>query len=109
MKLFRISDFTGGWIIGDFSPSILKTSAFEIGLLNLKKNEVWPSHYHQYCTEYNVLVNGRMVINDFLVMPGDVFILEAGEVAKSHFLDDCTILVVKIPSISGDKVLVDNL
>lgn len=103
MEIRRIEDFTRGWIIGNFDPSLLKTDRFEVGLLQHKAGEVWPKHYHKIGTEYNVLVNGKMIIQDRELNSGDVFVFTPGEIADPIFLEDCTVLVVKIPSIPGDK------
>lgn len=103
MEIRRIEDFTRGWIIGNFDPSLLKTDKFEVGLLRHKAGEVWPKHYHKVGTEYNVLVNGKMIIQDKELNSGDVFVFTPGEIADPIFLEDCTVLVVKVPSIPGDK------
>ena len=34
---------------------------------------------------------------------GDVFVFDKGEVADPIFLEDCKLIVVKIPSIPSDK------
>jgi hypothetical protein len=39
---------------------------------------------------------------------GDVFVFEKGEVANPVFLEDCVVVVVKVPSIPGDKFEVDQ-
>lgn len=103
METYRIEEFYRGWFIGNFNPSIHKTDQFEIGLLTHKKDEVWPSHYHKIATEFNLLVSGAMTLNDVQIKPGDIFVISPGEVADPKFLEDCKILVVKTPSIPGDK------
>jgi quercetin dioxygenase-like cupin family protein len=103
MEIRRIEDFTRGWIIGNFDPSLLKTDKFEVGLLRHKAGEAWPKHYHKVGTEYNVLVNGKMIIQDKELNSGDVFVFTPGEIADPIFLEDCTVLVVKVPSLPGDK------
>ena len=32
MKVFNIEDMRGGWFVGDFDPSILRTDKFEVGI-----------------------------------------------------------------------------
>jgi quercetin dioxygenase-like cupin family protein len=108
MEMHRIEDFFRGWFIGDFEPSVYKTDAFEVGLLTHKKDEVWPKHYQKIATEFNVLVTGLMTLNEKQIVPGDVFIIKPKEVADVRFLADCTILVVKTPSVPGDKYLVES-
>jgi quercetin dioxygenase-like cupin family protein len=103
MEIRRIEDFTRGWFIGNFDPSLLKTDKFEVGLLSHKAGEVWPKHYHKVATEYNVLVSGRMIIQGKELKSGDVFVFSPGDIADPIFLEDCSVLVVKVPSIIGDK------
>jgi quercetin dioxygenase-like cupin family protein len=107
MILSKITDYFRGWFIGDFENSILRTKDFEVGLLTHKKGEVWPAHYHKEAIEYNVLVKGKMLIKDKELSDGDVFIFEKGEVADPIFLEDCTVVCVKVPSIPTDKYVVE--
>lgn len=103
MIIKRLEDFTRGWLMGDFEPSLIRTKDFEVGILTHTKGEVWPKHYHKLADEYNVLVKGKMTVNGTELNTGDVFIIEKNEVSEPKFLEDCTVLVIKIPSIIGDK------
>lgn len=103
MQLEHIKNFYRGWFIGNFDPSIFKTKDFEIGLLTHKKDEKWPKHYHALATEYNLLISGKMIIKQTNIEPGDIFIIEPNEIADPIFLEDCTILCIKTPSVPGDK------
>jgi hypothetical protein len=103
MKTYKIDDFKGGWFIGNFEPTLLKTKDFEICYKRHTKDEVWPSHYHAVATEYNCLVSGSMSVNGQLLQPGDIFVIEPNEIAVPRFLENCDIIVVKTPSIVGDK------
>lgn len=103
MKFDKINNFTKGWFIGNFEPNIFKTDLFEVGLLTRYKGQDDPPHYHEIVTEYNVLVTGSMTINGHLLKEGDVFIIEKGEITKSIFHEDTTLLVVKVPSVPSDK------
>lgn len=103
MNLSKLKDYHRGWIIGDFDPSILRTKDFEIGVLFHPKGEVWTAHYHKDSVEYNVLITGKMIIQGKEINSGDVFVFEKNEVADPVFLEDCTVLCVKVPSIPSDK------
>ena len=99
----NIDEFYRGWFIGNLEPSLLKTDQFEVSILKHAKGEQWAKHYHAIATEYNVLLKGSMKINGELMIEGDVFVIEPGEAAEPEFLEDCTLVCVKTPSLPGDK------
>ena len=103
MKKLKLKDMHRGWFIGNFEPSILRTELFEVGLLSHGKGEQWPEHFHAEATEYNLLVEGSMSVNNILIEVGDIFVFEQLETCKPVFHQDCKILCIKIPSIPGDK------
>lgn len=103
MKTARLDNMVRGWFIGNFEPSVLKTENFEVGILSHKKDEVWPKHIHKISTEYNVLIKGKMFICGQYIEPGTIFIIEPNEIADPVFLEDCTVVTVKAPSVKGDK------
>lgn len=103
MKVSRIEDYTRGWFVGNFEPSCFNTKNFEVGLLNHKKGEYWPSHTHKVATEINLLIEGEMTIQNRKLLSGDVFILEPNEIADPIFLTDCKLVVIKTPSLPNDK------
>jgi len=103
MEVYKLSDFWRGWFIGDFEPSVLRTKDFEIGSVVHKKGEDWPRHFHRESDEYNLLIAGKMIICDQKLSSGDVFVIRKNEIAEPEFLEDCTVVVVKVPSVIGDK------
>jgi len=103
---WNIHDFTRGWFIGNFLPSIIKTTDFEVGLLTHKKDEKWAFHYHQYMTEINVLVSGSMKLNEKILQSNTIFTIYKNEIACPIFLEDCKILCIKVPSVVNDKVCI---
>ena len=103
VKQSRIESMTRGWLIGDFTPSILKTSQFEVGYLSHKKGEIWPAHVHNDANEYNVLIRGRMQVNNEIIEQGTIFIIQKGMLTKAVFFEDCEVLCIKCPSKPSDK------
>ena len=103
MRIANLSDMWRGWLIGDFTPSVLRTKNFEVGLLEHKKGEQWPKHYHKEAEEINLLIEGSMTICGRKIEPMEIFILEKNEIADPEFHEDCKVLCVKVPSIIGDK------
>jgi len=108
MKTYKINEMKGGWFIGDFEPSILKTKDFEVGILRHHKGEVWPKHKHEHLEEYNYLLSGKMRIHNTEINAGDLFVFEREEIADPVFLEDCIVVVVKVPSVPGDKVIIKD-
>ncbi len=104
MKVLKMADMKGGWFVGDFTPTALRTTAFEISLKVHPKGELWKWHYHTVCTEVNYLVRGRMTLQGRELAAGDIFTLEPYEIADPVFLEDCEIVCVKTPSAPEDKV-----
>jgi dTDP-glucose pyrophosphorylase len=106
MLIYKMKDMVRGWFIGNFSPSAFNTKDFEVGYLTHKKNEQWSFHYHQYSTEINFLISGKMQLNNKIIEEGDIFVFKPNQIATPQFLEDCRVLCIKVPSIPGDKVLI---
>jgi len=102
----NLSDFTRGWVVGDFKPSLFQSKDVEIGLHYYREGEDHPAHYHREVTEYNVVISGVATVNGATFVASDIFIIEKGEVTEIEFLTDTYILCIKTPSVPGDKVLV---
>ena len=70
------------------------------------QGEIWDNHYHKIATEINYLIRGKMNLSGTTLEEGDIFILQPGEIAIPEFLTDCELVVVKTPSIKGDKYII---
>ena len=106
MTIQKLSDMTRGWFIGNFDPSVIKTEQFEVGSSVHPKGQKWDVHYHKVATEITYLISGRMRIQDKEIVAGDLFVIPPYEIADPEFLEDCHVLIVKIPSVIGDKYVV---
>lgn len=107
MKIDRIEDMIGGWFVGDFEPTAYKTKDFEVSYKYHPKGEKWDNHYHKQATEINYLIRGKMNLSGTELNEGDIFTIYPNEVAIPEFLEDCELIVVKTPSIKGDKYIVE--
>lgn len=108
MKIDNINNFQEGWFVGDFDPAVFKTDLVEVCYKTHYKNEKWPKHYHKIATEINYLINGTMIIQGTQLSKGDVFTIYPNEIADPIFLEDCELIVVKIPSIKNDKYTIEE-
>lgn len=102
--LRNLSEMKRGWLVGDFAPSVLRTSDFEVGILEHKKGELWSPHVHYIATEINVLISGLMSINNINIEPNVIFTVPKGLLTRAVFHEDCKILCIKTPSDTNDKI-----
>lgn len=105
-KEISLSNTVRGWVIGNFTPSLLRTDKFEVGILSHKKGERWPFHIHNELREYNYIYSGKMLINGIEFKTGNSFMFERGHPAIPIFIEDCTVICVKIPSVPKDKKII---
>jgi hypothetical protein len=103
MKIDNLKNYERNWIVGNFEPSLFKTSSVDIGILFCKKGESGDGHFHLNHVEYNLIINGSVKINDDVLTTGDIFIYEPYDKSNVIFLDDTTLLVIKNPSTKNDK------
>ena len=108
MKLYNIDDFKGGWFIGDFEPTLLRTKDFEISVRYYKKGDEEEKHVHKVADEYTVVITGIVEMNGVEYKPKDVVLIEKGEVVKFRVLTDAITIALKVPSIIGDKYIIDD-
>ena len=106
MEIFKLNNMKQGWYAGNFEPSAFKTKSFEACYRTHPKGETWDTHYHEHATEVNLLVKGKMIIQNKTLETGDIFILNPYEIADPQFLEDCTIVCIKTPCVIGDKITV---
>lgn len=108
MKRVNISDFTGGWFIGDFEPTLLKTTSFEVAVKSFSPGDTEPLHYQLTSTEYTVVVSGRCRLGGFVLEQGDVLEIPPNESAAFEALDHVVLVAIKTPSLPDDKRLGDS-
>lgn len=106
MKLYNLNDFIKGWIIGNFYPSLLNTNDVEVAIKRYIKDDYDESHYHKIATEYTIIVDGEVRMNDKFYKKDDVIIIEPGDITDFEVLsDNCTTVVIKIPGVNNDKYI----
>ena len=105
MKNYRIEDFTKGWIVGDFEPSLHKNNHMEVGVKFFKKGEAELKHHQNIATEITIIISGTVSFNDQEFNSGDVIVVEPKEKTFFKSLTDSSLTCLKFPSIPNDKVL----
>lgn len=105
MKVDNLNNFFKGWIIGNFEPTLLKTTDFEVGIKKYKKGDKEDSHHHKISTEYTVIVDGNVKMNNIEYADGSIIIIEPSDRTDFEALTDVTTIVVKTPSSNNDKYI----
>lgn len=106
MVLNNLKNFTKGWFIGDFEPTLFNTNDFEIAIKNYSLGDYEPSHYHKISTEFTVIVDGVVLMNNIEYKKDDIIMIKPNEPTDFKCLTNVTTVVVKIPSSKDDKYIV---
>jgi hypothetical protein len=107
MELYDLSKFNGGWFIGKFDPSICGTDYFEAALKTYKAGDVDKAHYHNIAVEYTLVVTGEVDMNGVKYFENDIIVVHPKEVVKFSSITDSKLMVIKMPSVKGDKYIVE--
>jgi hypothetical protein len=105
MKVVNLAEFTGGWVVGNFDPSLFKNQHVEVAVKHYLKGEIEPEHYQRTATEYTILVSGSCRLGGAILLDGQIAVIEPLEPASFEALTDCSLVAIKSPSIPEDKVL----
>lgn len=106
MKIFKLSEMVKGWFIGNFDPSAYKTDLFEINYRNHPKGESWDFHYHTESREINLVVHSKMIFNGVELSDGDIFIVDPWQISDPSFLEDTSVICVRVPSVNDKKIII---
>jgi hypothetical protein len=106
MIVRSLRDMVGGWIVGNFEPTCLKTAACEVACKHYEAGAAEAAHVHRVATELTLIAAGRVTMNGQTFSAGDIVVLEPGESTDFRALEKTTTVVVKMPSVIGDKYLV---
>jgi len=107
MKFYKLENFIGGWLIGDFEPNIIKTEQLEFAVKKYTAGFRDKKHIHKIAKELTAIISGKFELNDKIINPGEVILLEPGETADFKCLEDGYNAVIKMPSVKNDKYLTD--
>jgi hypothetical protein len=103
MIVRSLEDMVGGWIVGNFEPTCLRTTACEVACKHYEAGASEAAHVHRIATELTLVATGRVSMNGRTFTAGDIIVLEPGEATDFRALERATTVVVKMPSVTGDK------
>ena len=109
----KVSDYTSkkGWFFGHFMKEpLLKSDLVEVAYQDIpnKKPEGGDSHYHAKCVEINIVLSGGATFklngNEVTVGEGDFWVVYPYTTVEDFSTTDNTkLVVIKAPSVPGDK------
>ena len=105
MEVHRIQDFPGGWVVGNFQPTLFPTSEFEVGIKRMDSGAKEAEHFQMTAVEVTIVVSGSCRIGKATLFQGDIALIHPKESADFEALEDTVLLVIKSPSLPADKVL----
>ncbi len=109
MRIETLDTMTGGWFVGNFEPSLIKTNDVEVAVKRYKSGDYEQAHYHKVATELTVVVEGRVKMFGELYKKGDIVVVEPGDITDFTALEDTVCTVVKYPGANNDKYVVEEL
>lgn len=105
MKIEKLENFTKGWFVGNFNPSLYKTNHVEVAVKQYKEGDYEKKHYHKIATEITVIISGKVKMNGKVYENQDVIVTSPGESTDFLAMTDAITTVVKIPGANNDKYM----
>ena len=103
MEVLKLDNFTKGWVVGDFDPSIIRTKEFEVCVKHYEAGDAEDAHVHKIAKEITIINEGVYEMNGTRLEKGDIVVLEPGESAWFKCIEGGSNTVIKMPSVIGDK------
>jgi hypothetical protein len=108
MKKFNLDKMTKGWFVGDFEPTVIRTTDCEVGVKRYQLGDKESAHFHKEAIELTIVIEGRIRMNELEFSKGDIVLVEQNEVIEFQAMENSITVVYKSGSFKGDKYLVDN-
>lgn len=106
MQLYQLDNMLRGWFIGNFNPTVFKTSNVEVAIKYYNRGDSEIRHHHKIATEVTAIVQGKIKMNGVIYGKGDIIIIEPLESTDFECIEDeSQTVVVKIPGAVNDKYI----
>ena len=107
MKVDNLENMFRGWFVGDFEPAALRSTDCEVGLKYYDCGAREAAHVHKVATELTLVVSGEVEMSGRRYGKGAIVTIEPGEATDFYAVTDAVTVVVKTPSVVGDKFPAD--
>jgi mannose-6-phosphate isomerase-like protein (cupin superfamily) len=101
----NLKDFTKGWIVGNFNPTLLYTNDFEVAIKRYNTGDYEQVHHHKIATEITVIVEGEVEMNGIKYIKDDIITIKPNESTDFKCITDVVTVVIKTPSENNDKYI----
>lgn len=105
MKEYQLKNFTNGWFVGNFEPTIFATNDFEVSVKFFEAGDREPLHKQILATELTAVISGIVQMNSKEFRVGTIIEFKPGEACEFLSVTDATLVCVKFPSIPNDKIV----
>jgi quercetin dioxygenase-like cupin family protein len=108
MSVHKLDDMVRGWFVGDFEPTVHRSSAVEVAIKAYSAGETEARHVHRIATELTAVVSGSVRMDGADLHAGDIVEIAPGQPSDFLALTDAVVVAVKLPAVAGDKYPVEN-
>jgi hypothetical protein len=108
MKHDRLERMVKGWFVGAFNPTAHFTEVCEVAVKHYCAGERESAHQHKVATEVTLILTGVVRMMGRTWQDGDIITLIPGETTDFEAITDAVTVVIKTPSITSDKFLVEG-
>ena len=108
MRRDRLETMVKGWFVGDFAPVAMRSEHCEVAIKHYAAGDHEAAHYHAVATELTAIVSGRVRMMGQEWGAGDILTIDPGEATDFEALTDVVTVVVKLPSVAGDKYVLEG-
>lgn len=108
MKKANLNEMVKGWFIGDFEPTLYKTTDVEVAVKEYKEGDYEGYHHHKIATEFTVILDGIAEMSGTVYSAGDIIKIDPNNSTDFKALSDLKTVVVKIPGAKNDKYIDDK-
>lgn len=105
MQVHALRAMVGGWLVGDFSPNIFRSSELEVAVKHYDQGDMEPSHHHKVAEELTLIAQGKARMGEKVLAAGEMALIAPGESTDFEALEKTITVVIKRPSVPNDKYL----
>lgn len=104
----KLDDMVRGWFVGDFEPTVHRSSEVEVAIKSYAAGDSEERHVHKIATELTAVVSGSVRMDGVELHAGEIVEIAPGQPSDFLALTDAVVVAVKLPAVAGDKYRVEN-